>query len=267
MRKFFWYCQKIFNLFIVGLELLVYFLTHPKEISNLFFALYKVINEFYQISHGRLANFEETEIFRHIEKNSIYVKSNVFNTDSKVTRPMETQILSALVGYFQPATIFEIGTYNGFTTFHFALNSSPNCRIYTLDLPPNYDVGQLEGCSYDDLMVAKLSLKHVTDRIYHQFPERAKIQEIFGDSATFDFSPYHGKIDFMFIDGNHSYGFVKSDTENALKMLSDRGVLVWHDYDYIVHRDVFMYLNQLAQQYKIYAIPHTRFAVYCKGQT
>ncbi|MBL8012699.1 MAG: class I SAM-dependent methyltransferase, partial [Candidatus Omnitrophica bacterium] len=71
-----------------------------------------------------------------------------------------------------------------------------------------------------------------------------------------------GKIDLVFIDGNHSYEFVKSDTENALEMLSEKGVIIWHDYDYIIHKDVFRYLNKLAKTHKIYSIPHTRFAIY-----
>jgi hypothetical protein len=47
-------------------------------------------------------------------------------------------------------------------------------------------------------------------------------------------------------------------------MLSERGVIIWHDFDYIIHRDVFKYLNKLSEQYPIYSIPHTRFAVYGK---
>ena len=32
------------------------------------------------------------------------------------------------------------------------------------------------------------------------------------------------------IDGGHGYNVVKSDTENALRMINrDRGVIIWHD--------------------------------------
>jgi len=229
---------------------------------SFFFAVFALINEFYEESHGKLKNFEETNAFKDICNNSIYIKSNVFNTDSKVTRPLETQILSALVYYFSPQNIFEIGTYNGFTTYHFAINSPPNCKIYTLDLPANFNTDKTQGYSYDDLMVVKLSLEYTQNRIFQRYPEKDKIIELFGDSSQFDYSAYHGKMDLIFIDGNHSYEFVKSDTENALKMLSDRGVIIWHDYDYIIHRDVFEYLNEFSKTHKVFSIPHTRFAIY-----
>lgn len=264
MGKIVWYCGKLFNLFCVVLELTVHFIFKPKKFGNFAFAVFAVINEFYEESHGQLRNFEETKAFKDMCNKFIYVKSNVFNTDSKVTRPMETQILSALVCYFVPNNIFEIGTYNGFTTFHFAVNSPPECTIYTLDLPPGFDENALHGYSYDDLMVVKLSMEHANDRIFHKYPEKSKIRELFGDSSSFDFSPYAGKMDLIFIDGNHSYDFVKSDTENALKMLSENGVIIWHDYDYIIHKDIFRYLNQFSKTHAVYAIPHTRFAIYGK---
>lgn len=52
------------------------------------------------------------------------------------------------------------------------------------------------------------------------------------DSKKFDFSKI-GKFDLIFIDGDHGYPDVKSDTENAFKLLKDEtSVIVWHDYRY-----------------------------------
>jgi len=31
-----------------------------------------------------------------------------------------------------------------------------------------------------------------------------KIQQLYGDSAAFDYTPYQGKIDFVFVDGSHT---------------------------------------------------------------
>lgn len=264
MGKIFWYCGKLFNLLCVLLELTGHFILKPKKFGDFLFAIFAVTNEFYEESHGQLRNFEETKAFEDICNQGIYVKSNVFNTDSKVTRPMETQILSALVCYFAPKEIFEIGTYNGFTTYHFALNSSDDCKIYTLDLPSGFNANGLKGYSYDDLMVVELSMKYAQNRIFHKYSEKVKINELFGDSSSFDFSPYVGRMDLVFIDGNHSYDFVKSDTENALKMLSDNGIIIWHDYDFIIHKDVFRYLNEFSKTHAVYSIPHTRFAIYGK---
>jgi len=267
MEKLLWYIKKWLLLCVVLVRLLIYCVTNPKEISKLFFSLFSTINEFYQTSHGQLESFQKTQTYQKIIQDKIFAQNNAFNADSKVTRAIETQVLSALVCAFKPKTIFEIGTYNGFTTLHFAMNSPEDCRIYTLDLSPDFEEKykkKLSEYSYDDLLVVRLSMAHIGNRIYKSHSNASKIEELFGDSSQFDFSPYYGKMDFIFIDGNHSYKHVKSDTEEAIKMLSTRGVIVWHDFDYIIHRDVFKYLNELSRSLAIYSIPDTRFAIYGK---
>jgi predicted O-methyltransferase YrrM len=243
---------------------------HPRQFTRLAFSLFSTINEFYQFTHGRLYNFQKTQTYLDLKDKKIFAQCNFFNADSKVARPIETQILAALTRYFNPKTVFEIGTYNGFSAFHFAYNSSPETKIYTLDLPPDYNFTKphrekLGRYSYDDLLVVQLSKETKDKRIYRGHPGEKKIVELFGDSMYFDFSPYYGKIDFVFIDGCHAYSYVRSDTENAFKMLSPTGVILWHDFDYIVHRDVFKFLNRLVEERKIYSIPHTRFAIYGKN--
>ena len=108
----------------------------------------------------------------------------------------------------------------------------------------------------------ELSKANINQRIYRTHPCRDKIIEIFGDSMNFDFSPYYQKMDMIYIDGSHAYAYISSDTKNAFKMLSPDGIIIWHDFDYIIHRDVFKFLNHLAQKHKIYSIPNTRFAIY-----
>ena len=217
------------------------------------------------MSFGRLKDFEDTKFFQQLSSHFIFAQSNLFNRDVKVTRSMETHFLATLVKELNPQTIFEIGTYNGFTALHMAVNSPQSCRIYTLDLPPDYDIDKVGNSSYDDLLVMKLSQKTINQRFYKKHPLESKITELYGDSSNFDFSQYFGKMDVVFIDGNHSYQFVKSDTENAFKMLTDHGVIVWHDFDYIIHKDVFSFLNDLSKTYPIYSVPHTRFAIYGKN--
>lgn len=57
-----------------------------------------------------------------------------------------------------------------------------------------------------------------------------RITQLYGDSAIFDFSPYAGSIDLIFVDGAHSFEYVMKDTASACRMLTDRGVILWHDY-------------------------------------
>ena len=90
-------------------------------------------------------------------------------------------------------------------------------------------------------------------------PEAQRIRQLLGDSTTFDFSPYHGAIDFAFIDACHDYAFVKSDTANALRMVP-RGVIVWHDY-YPGWPGVVRAVDELLPKHRIMHIAGTSLAV------
>src|SRR5690606_750981 len=61
-------------------------------------------------------------------------------------------------------------------------------------------------------------------------PEARRIHQLWGDSRTFDCSPYQGTCDLVFIDACHDYEFAASDTQKALRLVSPTGVVVWHDY-------------------------------------
>jgi predicted O-methyltransferase YrrM len=266
-RKILWYLMNLRNLFIACARISLYCLLRPNKISVLFFSFYTSINDFYKNSFGKLYNLEGTSFYKELKQDLLFVRCNTFNMESNVSHLGEIDALATCVAQLKPRIVFEIGTYNGFATLHFAYNTPDNSIIYSLDLPPNYSetlYNEKSKFSYDDLLVAELSKKNVNHRLFKKDPKGKKIIELFGDSSTYDFSPYYRKIDLVYIDGNHSYDFVKSDTENAFKMLSERGVIVWHDFDYIIHRDVFKYLNKLVKTHKIYFIPGTRFAIYGK---
>ncbi len=265
LKKLSWIVSRIINLFLAVIRVIFYVFIHPKKVGQLCFTLFSTFNEFYQFSHGRLKNFDSTQTAQKLAQSRIFAESNYFNLDLRVSRPQETLVMASLTKYFSPEKIFEIGTYNGFSTLHFAFNSPPTATIYTLDLPPEFNIlanTVHTEISYDDLQVIRLSQENIKKRIYKNHPLESKIIELFGDSRTFDFSPYYGKMDMIFIDGNHSYDYVKSDTENAFKMLSPNGIILWHDFDYIVHKEVFRYLNQLAKEKEICYIPKTRFVLY-----
>jgi hypothetical protein len=66
--------------------------------------------------------------------------------------------------------------------------------------------------------------------LFADSPVASAIDLLFGDSATFDFAPYHELIDLFFIDGAHSYEYVRSDTLHALACVRPGGVVAWHDF-------------------------------------
>jgi predicted O-methyltransferase YrrM len=159
----------------------------------------------------------------------------------------EVIVINHLVKTYDPKRIFEIGTFNGRTTLNLALNSRPDTEVFTLDL-----LDERADRSEPDVERPIGKYKRQTDvgRLFLEsdFPEAKKIVQLFGDSAAFDFSPYYGNIDFVFVDGSHEYEYVRKDTDTALMLLRDRkGVIVWHDYDY-VFPGVVKALNELYEK-------------------
>jgi hypothetical protein len=125
--------------------------------------------------------------------------------------------------------LFEIGTFDGRTSLNLAFSSPSNCSLYTLDLLPTMDTlfSLVPGERYMD--------KEMSGERFEKYQKSAnsivnKIHRLFGDSASFDFSPYKNSCSLVFIDGSHAYEYVKSDTYATMDMIKRSGVIIWHDY-------------------------------------
>jgi hypothetical protein len=184
------------------------------------------------------------------------------DTDQQGITLAELCFLSWMVSYFAPLKIFEFGTADGRTTLNLALNSPDICEIYTIDLPRESrgEFYRAEKAIFGEDNYP-IPFKESIGVCFKDHPIARKITQIYGDTTNFDFSPYLGKMDLIFIDANHGYEFVKSDTENALKMLSSRGIIVWHDYPY--WEGVRIYLDELHEGgLGIFRIQDTKLACY-----
>jgi predicted O-methyltransferase YrrM len=156
--------------------------------------------------------------------------------------PTELMIITAFVKQMQPAVCFEIGTFDGRTTENMAANQPDSGKCFTLDLPPEgADKAALPLASGDKTYIDK----PVSGARISAQTRAGKITQLYGDSGTFDFSPYFGQVDLMFVDGSHSYEYVLSDTEAAYKMVKPGGLILWHDYDSRWWPGVTRALNQL----------------------
>jgi predicted O-methyltransferase YrrM len=152
----------------------------------------------------------------------------------------------------QPRKIFEIGTFTGYTAYEMALNSPEGARVFSLDLPPETEI-KLKTTMMDDSIIETHKLRLVY--AFSNSPAAEKITLLFGDSAVFDFSPYHGSIDLFFIDGSHSYEYVRSDTLNALKCCHPGSVVAWHDFGRSGVNGVSRWLSELSKELPIYCVP------------
>ncbi len=167
----------------------------------------------------------------------------------------ELATLIALCRTYQPKEIFEIGTFDGQTTLNLALNSEAN--VHTLDLP-NDKLASTDVASADIRYVDKPSSgSRFASGRRSALSCVNRIRQLLGDSAKFDFSPWHGKMAFIFVDGAHSYDFVTNDSQVALKLLNpEGGVIVWHDYG--VWPDVARALHELSEKRPDLSLVHVK---------
>jgi hypothetical protein len=154
---------------------------------------------------------------------------------------LELLVLNTLVARLSPDILFEIGTFDGRTTLNITSNTNPGAKTFTLDLPR-------EELSNTAFALDRHDIEYVDKQVsgirFSNKPWQKQIMQLFGDSAKFDFLPYHGKCGIVFIDGSHAYDYVKSDTKVALRLIVNPAIIVWHDYQ-SCWPDVVKYLGEL----------------------
>lgn len=136
----------------------------------------------------------------------------------------ELVALARVVAVRRPATLLEIGTFDGRTTRTLAANAPANAEVITLDLPPETPAS-LPLEARDVVFIDKKA----SGARFAGTPEAARIRQVYGDSANYDFGKL--QVDFAFIDGSHSYEYVMSDSRRVRALLrGGRGIIFWHDY-------------------------------------
>lgn len=162
----------------------------------------------------------------------------------------ELVILSQIVASLRPLQLFEIGTFNGRTTLHLALNAPDNALVTTVDLgsgefnfgaDKRYFASTHVGSCFQNTEVAK------------------KIVQVLGDSHSLDFSACARSMDLVFIDGDHSYAGVMKDSELAFSLIRPGGVILWHDY--LMIGDVTRAISSLKKIHSLYRIADTSLVI------
>lgn len=165
-------------------------------------------------------------------------------------RISELAILSALAGEVEDGhALFEIGTFDGRTALNLAAASPPGCTVYTLDLPPDMATALPLAPGERHMVDKPVSGRRIISCREAEMPFAMKILQLYGDSATFDFSPFENRCGLVFVDGSHARDYVLSDSRAAFRMVREGGVVVWHDYG--IWEDVTQALEELAEQQEL----------------
>ncbi len=172
----------------------------------------------------------------------------------------ELEVICKIVRNRQPRTVFELGTFMGRTTLCLSANSS--ARIYTLDLPSK---------SNENYVPPEMNDPEI--EVYPENPGvkfcdttyASRITQLYGDSQSFAFCPYFGKMDVVIVDACHHYDFVLRDSMNAFKMIKPDGIVIWYGYADNVP-GVLKALGVVSQKFPLIHISGTSLVIYMGRQ-
>lgn len=170
--------------------------------------------------------------------------------------PTDIALLKSACRKFENATYFEIGTWRGESVRNVA-DVAKEC--WTLNL------------SKQQMLALGLSEKYADAHAYFS-KDLQNVHHVYGDSRSFDYAGLNKKFDVIFIDGNHHYDFVKSDTENVFQnLIHENSIIIWHDYAYDPEKVRFEILEAILDgtpkefQPHLYHVANTMSAIFIRG--
>jgi cephalosporin hydroxylase len=139
-----------------------------------------------------------------------------------IQKPTELTELLAVVAELRPRRVVEIGTLRGGTLWAFAQLAASDAILVSVDLP-----GGKFGATHDepDLSARYRNFVRPGQRVvaFHlDSHEPSTVEEVRG---TLGGEP----VDFLFIDGDHTYEGVKRDFELFAPLVGPGGVVAFHD--------------------------------------
>lgn len=131
----------------------------------------------------------------------------------------EIEALTELVEAEQPRTVLEIGTAKGGSFYIWSRHLDSVDKLVSVDLP-----GGRFGGGYDERAA----------ELFRQFAPDKRMEFVRADShrtATFEAVAdlVDEGVDFLFIDGDHTYEGVKRDFEMYSELVADGGLIALHD--------------------------------------
>jgi predicted O-methyltransferase YrrM len=138
-----------------------------------------------------------------------------------VQAPEEILWLLDRVGEARPRRVVEIGTAHGGTLYLWSLVAAPDSVLVAVDSTPLGRLGRWEALA----------------RLCRSFArERQRVELVFGAPSQSDATRRRVEaalggepVDFLFIDGDHSYGGVRADFELYSPLVRPGGMVAFHD--------------------------------------
>ena len=204
--------------------------------------------------HTQPTRLAQIEWFEALPNSPIYlVETQKRNGNVRLS---ELGVLAQAAAASTPGSeIIEIGTFDGRTTLNLAMNAPKGSAVFTLDLPPDHPT-QFQLAPGERMFVEKMVPGERFRNGRRPWPAKAAgIVQLLGDSATFDWSQHFGKAGLVFVDGSHAKDYARKDSDTAFRLVSEGGVVVWHDYG--VWEGVTLALEELDAERKL-GLRHVR---------
>ena len=154
------------------------------------------------------------------------------NCDKSMTDQSIMQVYDMAVNHFPTGSVFiEVGCYRGQSACYLASaieKSGKDIKLYCID-------------KWEDSK--ELS---ITDSIFNEFWQNVKKYDKIIKPIMFDSSSalsLFSDVDFIFIDGDHSFEGVTKDLEAAKKAIKADGWIAGHDYSQAVYKAVFKFCS------------------------
>ncbi|MGD0995616.1 MAG: class I SAM-dependent methyltransferase [Candidatus Bathyarchaeia archaeon] len=147
---------------------------------------------------------------------------DILFTITPVQVKQEISGLLKILAASKPKFVLEIGTARGGTLFLFTRVVSPDAVVISLDLPQGEGGGGYYSDwkipFYESFAVHKQKV-HLVRLNSHAASTLNAIKRILGDNL----------LDFLFLDGDHTYDGVKADFDMYSPLVRKGGLIVFHD--------------------------------------
>jgi predicted O-methyltransferase YrrM len=198
----------------------------------------------------RLRNIQRTlwqlRIWATCGTKPIRLANEMVLTGQCIQRKWELAAMMARVKRLQPAIVVEIGTYRGGSLHCWSSVCPPTTHFVSIDLPweangevdPEADMARMRDLFRPGQLLDWLKMDS------HAAGTKNKLKDIL-DSR---------QVDFLFIDGDHSYLGVKRDYELYHELVRPGGLIAFHD---IVpnknhpEHDVHVFWGELKRRHRI----------------
>lgn len=134
--------------------------------------------------------------------------------------PSEIKFLLNKVAISKPKVVVEIGTKMGGTLFLFTKVATENAQIISIDFPDGHGGGYSNSrCNFYKLFAVPPQRIELIQGDSHKENTKSRLMNLLEGK----------KIDFLFIDGDHSQEGVRNDFEMYSPFVRAGGIIAFHD--------------------------------------